>query len=496
MSIWILLFSFLLLPLQVSNQSLWIDEGDTAQYALQPDLHSWGEYLVHETIPNCQMPLSMWVAWSAAQTLGSAEWQLRAVNLLWAGGALLAMFFAGRILGCSWLPALLALQPYFWFYDNEARPYALEIFCGTLLVLGVAIFCRDRGQGARWAWTIAGGAVLLGYATMLAPFPLFATTAICAGVAYRGQWRISRQARVPLLLGFLMLVPIGLYYLWTILRGVSFPVLWKSDWKGFCYLFYELTGLSGLGPSLLELREAAQTKLLPAMLSRHWPELTLAGFAAIAWALLLLLAVRSLARAGRWHLLALFVAIPLLAGASLTVTGLVMKKMLWARHWAPLFPFYVAAMALALKAHVSGGSGSRRLGLALASAWVVLLAVSAFSLRFSDKHRKDDYRAAAALAKEYLAHGHPVWWAASRNCALYYGLPAESAADSLAPQCYKVEPRNLTKTDRPLPPVIFLSRPSIYDPAGSIRSYAARNQMTSLENRCRAFWIYLPPTAP
>src|SRR3974377_2325500 len=98
-SLWILFLSLALLPLQISNQSLWIDEGDTASYALQPDLHAWVQRLVHDPIPDCQMPLTMWTAWLGAHSLGSAEWQLRVINLLWAAGALLAMFYAGKCLG-------------------------------------------------------------------------------------------------------------------------------------------------------------------------------------------------------------------------------------------------------------------------------------------------------------------------------------------------------------------------------------------------------------
>jgi hypothetical protein len=475
---------------------LWGDEGDTALYAIQPDFQAWVQYLTQDKIPDCQMPLSMLTAWLTARSLGSAEWQLRAINVFWGACALVAMFYAGKAVGCRWLPLLLAIQPYYWFYTNEARPYAAELCAGALLLLGVALFWRQQGQGLRWALVLTAGAVLLGYTTMLAPFPLFGVALLCALTAVGAGWQPAKKAYLPFALGLLLLLPIGAYYLWTIQRGVTFPVIWKADWKGFGYVFYEFTGLSGLGPSIMEIREGTQAGSLAAVLKRHVPELALAAVAGGCWLGILVLAVRRLVREGRWHLFALLLAIPLLTGGTLSVVGLLMKKMLWARHWAPLFPFYVAALGLALQALTTSGGVSRRLNRLVAGAWLVLMLFSALNFRFADKHRKDDYRATVTLAKQYLASGHPVWWAASWHCAVYYGLPIESAQKtaSISPMCYQLKPVNSAGA-APGTQVIFLSRPSVYDPAGSLRAYAAQNHLRCEEDRCRAFWIYQPTSS-
>lgn len=496
LALWILIGSFALLALQISNQSLWIDEAGTAFYGLLPNLRAWWHFLVHDPIPNSQMPLSLLGAWLTAHTLGGSEWQLRSINLLWGSGGLIAFFFAGRALGFRWLPALLVLQPYFWFYNNEARPYSLEIFCGTLLVLGVVLFCRDLAQGNCWAWAIAAGAVLLSYTTILAPFPLGALILFCGLFAYSQGWRLERRAWLPLALGGFLLLPIAGYYVWTMVRGTGNPVLWKGDWKSTSFVFYELTGLSGLGPSLAEIREAAQAKALSVVLRQHWLEFGLAGLAGILWALLITSAAWRFLRERRWHQFALFVAIPLLAGGTMTILALHMKKVLWARHWAPMFPFYVAAMALVLKEHVgnsASGAPSRRL---IVSAWIILLLSSALSLRFSAKHQKDDYRGAAALTKEYLAQGKTVWWVACWECAWYYHVPVgpvASADRSLSPVCYIIQPDNSKPRDPAALPVILVSRPSLYDPAGSVRAYAAEHKMLCLKERYQTFLVFLPP---
>lgn len=493
-SIWILLSSFAVLALQISNQSLWIDEGGTAFYGLLPTFRDWWQFLIHDPISNSQMPLPLLGAWLTAHSLGTAEWQLRSLNLLWAGGGLVAFYFAGRALGCRWLPALLVIQPYFWFYNNELRPYSQEIFCGTLLVLGTVLFYRDQAQGNRWAWISAAGGVLLGYTTILSAFPIGATALVCGLIGYSRGWRIGRRAWLPLVLGCILLLLAGAYYVWTILRGATVNVVWKGDWKSLCYIFYELTGLSGLGPSLAEIREAAAAKVLPAVLKSHWLEFGLAVLAGMFWALLLASAVWRFIRERRWHKLALLLGIVVLAGTSLTVFGLCMKKVLWARHWAPIFPFYVAAMGLVLKAQANPGGHliMRRL---VTGAWIVLLVGSALSLRFSPKHAKDDYREAAALTKKYLAQGRTVWWVACWECAYYYRVPigpVDRPERSLSPFCYIIQPGG---SNAPVPstlPVVLISRPSIYDPAGSVRAFVEQNKMSALNEHCHTFTFFVP----
>ncbi len=506
---WILALSLLLLPFQITNQSLSMDEGDTALYALQPNLTAWFTHLHQDRLADSQMPLSMWFAWAGGKLFGVAEWEMRLVNLFWAGGTLLAMFHAGRVLKCKWLPALMVIQPYFWFYNNEARPYSFQLFCGSLLLLGWVLLYRDQtaklngnDRGA-WAWILAAGAVALGYATLLALFTFIALAALAATAVWLRGWRFQRQDRIALLVAGALLAPIAAYYGVTLIEGRILPVLWKSDWKNFFYLGYELTGLSGLGPSLLVLREASQGGALPAILRRHAPELLSVAAAGTCWAVLLGIGLRKLVHQRRWLFLAGLLAVPLLGGGLMTLFGIAMKKVFWARHWAPLFPFYVGAMGLVLKAAFTSDEKSTHdrlpaftyLVRALAACWVTLLMLSALSFRFADKHRKDDYRAAAGLAKQYLNQGKPVSWAASWHCGVYYQLPIGSIQEKalgIRPGGYPIEPTPNNSSPAAGPPIIFLSRPSIYDSTGFIRDYAGEHHMTCEEGRYRSFRIYFP----
>src|SRR5450756_744091 len=88
--------ALLLLPFMLTNDSLWLDEGHTAMYVLQPDFHSWWDRLRHDHSADCQMPLAGLCDWVAGKLWGTKEWQLRAVNLLWGALSLAGMYRVGR----------------------------------------------------------------------------------------------------------------------------------------------------------------------------------------------------------------------------------------------------------------------------------------------------------------------------------------------------------------------------------------------------------------
>jgi len=161
-----------------------------------------------------------------------------------------------------------------------------------------------------------------------------------------------------------------------------------------------------------------------------------------------------------------------------------------------MFPFYVAALALILKEQVGNSSARLATNRVAVGAWIVLLLGSALSLRFSPKHAKDDYRSAAAITRQYLAQGRTVWWVACWECAWYYRVPigpVDSAENSLSPFCYIIRPGNSNASSPVTLPIVLLSRPSLYDPAGSVRAFTSQNQMRGLEERCHTFTIFVPP---
>src|SRR6185295_15583577 len=55
---------------------------------------------------------------------------------------------------------------------------------------------------------------------------------------------------------------------------------------------------------------------------------------------------------------------------------------------------------------------------------------SAVSLRFAQRHAKDDYRTAAAIARDTLNRGERVWWCADEGAGLYYRVPFSPLSDT------------------------------------------------------------------
>lgn len=467
-----LLAALLLLPFAVSNDSLWLDEGDTAMYALEPNFSAWRERLLHDGQADCQMPLAMFCSWAAGKIIGTQEWQLRAVNLLWGALALVALSRVGRRLSMPWLPLVLAIQPYFWFYLNEARPYALQLGCGAWLLAALVEFYFARATGTGWAWQFAGATFFLFCATLLAPLTVAATLLAMFFFAWREKWLPSRKAIFVVLAGFIACVPVAAYYVTTLLRGAKGAQMWHVDLKFISYVVYELTGMGGIGLSPLEIRSLARSPELTHELLTRLPQLVLPLLLAALLAAVFIVGLRRWSRSVQpatllWGIL-LVIAV---TGGVFIIGSLAMQKAFWARHYAPVFPFYVALLGLALAGMVSGQARWWR---CLPVVLMALLLWSALNFRFAPSLRKEDYRSAAAFVRPLLAQNQSVWWVAGGYSANYYGL---TMADT-NPGPGKVFSPFLARLDvrmLPLPDVIVLSKPDIHDANGAVQKIISEN---------------------
>ena len=156
----------LLVLFATSSESLWIDEGDTACYATQQSLTDWSRHLLGDRAADCQFPLYMFLVWAWAKVAGSSEYALRSLNVVFALVAISAFALLGRSLKVPKLWLALLIQPFFWFYLNEARPYMLQLAAGAVLLTGLLLLLNGRRQPASWVALIAG-LVVLYYSTLL-----------------------------------------------------------------------------------------------------------------------------------------------------------------------------------------------------------------------------------------------------------------------------------------------------------------------------------------
>jgi len=197
-------------------------------------------------------------------------------------------------------------------------------------------------------------------------------------------------------------------------------------------------------------------------------------------------------KAGHTRNLALALIAPfLLEVAIFFVLGLLAHKNFWPRHLNMAFPFYVAALGVAL-------NSSLQFGNSLAKASTVLLAAlllwSSLRLRYSAAYAKEDYRWATAQALRVSQQGHLVWWAANKDAGRCYGLrlvtskpgKGEAFSTHVAQDAgIMADPDNGA-----LPDDIFLSRPDVHDLDGVVIRLV-RNHGYHLKATHRAFewWV-------
>jgi hypothetical protein len=133
------------------------------------------------------------------------------------------------------------------------------------------------------------------------------------------------------------------------------------------------------------------------------------------------------------------------------------------RHVTPLLPFVLTFTAVGLKELLCPNRWTKRIaGFGI----MAMLFWSALEMRFAPRHERDNYRDAAAEARNALSRGKTVWWLADLATASYYRLPLNTAnlksASDLNRQALDI---------LPLPDRVCLSKPDIYDSNGRIRNY-------------------------
>jgi hypothetical protein len=143
-----------------------------------------------------------------------------------------------------------------------------------------------------------------------------------------------------------------------------------------------------------------------------------------------------------------------------------LQKAFWARHFSPVFPFYVVLLGVTM----TGTASSRHRALRwLPFLLAGLLLYSDLNLRLAPAWRKEDYRGAAQIARQALAEHKTVWWLAAHDAARYYRLqpaltqPEPGKVYSPLAGFWQVE-------GLPLPDVIIYSKPDINDPALSVQN--------------------------
>jgi mannosyltransferase len=147
-------------------QSFWYDEAFTPLHVLHPSLWATLRSVVHtENTP----PLWYLLAWVDTQILGTGEVALRLPSAL-AGIATVAVAWAigaelegpdGRRRAAFACALLVAVNPLFVWYSQEARAYGLFVLTGALALLCFLRAAREPTRGRLALFALAGALALL-----------------------------------------------------------------------------------------------------------------------------------------------------------------------------------------------------------------------------------------------------------------------------------------------------------------------------------------------
>jgi hypothetical protein len=484
---WTLLAALVCLA-AISRQSLWIDEALTAIKAAQPTFAGWRHAMAAEKASDLQMPFYMAYVWGWAHVFGISEWALRAANLPWmvAGwGSFIGVIGASK--KCSL--ALVAFTSSFaWYYLDEARPYAMQL--GATLIIFAALFrlkheksISPRMEG-RWIAAFWFGVIALSGSSLLGM--IWAGAACLSVGCIWSRQRLSELARAHWLSGIIscvILFALAGYYLWTMKLGARASEVGQTDARNLGFIAYELLGFSGLGPGRLEIRDEGLRAFLPFAKP-------LAVYAVIVLDLLICGAWGIAQRQPRKMLVSLCVvwALPVLM---ILGAGRVEHFRVLGRHFTPLLPVVIIILWAGLSARWARPHWVAK---AIAILFVVLAVASCASIRLAARHKKDDYRGAAAYAKAALQVNHAVWWNAGREGAEYYQVPIADQAGQAAQAIYIMNPSPEMLTKLPPPELVITSKPDVYDGGGTVAEYLRQHGYHQIA-MLRAFVIWQPQAA-
>lgn len=479
----------------ISSQSFWIEEGQSLLSATARNPFQAWHYAHAVGLPALHYPLYQIWLYLWHNLFGSAEWTLRASNLPWFLGAQLAflLLLRHRPLFALSAATLAAVSPLLWSLLDEARPhlmgYAAACWLTAALIRLAPPSPTDHDTPPPLACLPATiGAALVILFTYGLGGGLWAAGFLAAFLWIKND-RHSLALRdlffpaVYLSLAAALLV--GAWYIYTWPGILDGHAGLKQFVQGLVYIVYDFFGFAGFGPGKIELRlspRRAVLESLPALvpLALVLGLLFLRGWKTFGPQLL----------ATRRSLLPWFLALAIPAIILLIILLLTGHRPL-PRHFVPAFPALLTVLAAITAANLQR---PQTLWRAVTILLPLLWLGSSINLRWRETHAKDDYRAAAAIARAALQENKEVWWAADAATGFIY-LNAISMEETPG-RVWAMQGPDWDSLRFKFPPrVIIISKPDIFDPSSSIARYAAENHFQPAL-QLQAFTIFTRPGDP
>jgi uncharacterized membrane protein len=202
-------------------QSFWYDEAFIPVHVLHPGLAAtWRSFVHSENTP----PLWYLIAWADARIFGTGEIALRwpsalagtaTVPVVWAIAHELSERRAVAVLSA----ALVAVNPLFVWYSQEARAYALFVLLAALTILCFLRAEREPTPGRMAAFALTGSLALLSH--------YFAVFLLAPMVLWLARERTRRRAALPAITA---LVLVGLALTPLIAAQGGHGTQWIGKW--------------------------------------------------------------------------------------------------------------------------------------------------------------------------------------------------------------------------------------------------------------------------
>lgn len=488
----------------VTSQSLWIDEAHSALKAMAPGWQDFLHGMSVERGSDLQMPLYMLMLWVWEKIFGASEFALRAMNipLFVAAVSIAAVQLRQPSLTRIFFVLFTCSSAFVWAYLDEARPYILQFFAATLLMVPTVNTATTRKPPSTGTLALFGfGAFLLCASSLIGViFTAF------YGAALLFTWlRIEplkkiinrRDVQLSFVLFGAPLLILGIYYGWTLNVGAKASGVGSTTIASAGFCFYEILGFHGLGPGRLDLRKNPTTALAPFLPF-------LGSYAAILFLFLIggfaspwhghpahddktptqsMTGLSTPRRTSRMEVSLL----PALMGAAIVcvlLVGIFGGFRVLGRHLMPIMPLLL--LGFSILAYILWNQRTILSRLIVISMLAMMLS-SALAQRIAPRHAKDDYRRAAAIANAALHNNKVVWWVADGAAAFVYQAPIGHTKSP--DRAWLVQnPSWSDLCSQPTPDIIISSKPDIFDSQGTVARYIAENHFSPAQ-KFQAFTI-------
>ena len=401
----------------LSATSLWLDEGGSLQQSAGASTWATLVHLARTTEGDHYQPLYFLLLHLWRTLAGSSVWSLRVLSVLFSLAALAVITItAARVYGrrhALITATLVALSAFYVLHAQEARPYALLMFVGALLLL---LFVRVREARLGHAYPSAAWALWLCFG--VGAFASITIWIMASGLALADavvDRHPRRWLRTWLPCAVAALPSLGFYLLSSTAmdpRSAGVTQLSGSLARNAVFALYGIVAGSTYGPPIDQLHGPYAARLV----LDYWPSLLVLAAATVLALGLVLLNLRHGNLGAEERSISLTLLITLVASYVLMCVFAYVTHL----NWQPRHSFFLALpLFLLLPLAIRCGRGRRRrlcqvLGCV---ALVVIALANVYSLGhyyWDAAYARDDYRAVAG----YVRADDP-----DRRSVLLFGFP-------------------------------------------------------------------------